>query len=91
MGLGAAQISLGAQISSGLPNARAQQEKSLNQSLSDTILTKLSCMSQDDPANKGNKRGRITFATSGPNTRSTQVCVCARACVGGWVGGWVGG
>ena len=29
----------------------------------------------DDPFNKGNSKGRITFATSGPNTRSTQVFV----------------
>jgi cyclophilin family peptidyl-prolyl cis-trans isomerase len=28
---------------------------------------------KDDPSNKSNKRGRITFATSGPNSRSTQV------------------
>mmetsp|Transcript_41774 Transcript_41774/g.65249 ORF Transcript_41774/g.65249 Transcript_41774/m.65249 type:complete len:251 (-) Transcript_41774:939-1691(-) len=29
----------------------------------------------DDPKYKSNTRGRITFATSGPNTRSTQVFV----------------
>jgi hypothetical protein len=29
---------------------------------------------KDDPSNKSNKRGRITFATSGTDSRSTQVC-----------------
>jgi hypothetical protein len=28
---------------------------------------------KDDPSNKSNKRGRITFATSGTDSRSTQV------------------
>jgi cyclophilin family peptidyl-prolyl cis-trans isomerase len=30
---------------------------------------------KDDPAKKSNKRGRVVFATSGPDTRSTQVFV----------------
>ncbi|HSN98448.1 MAG TPA: peptidylprolyl isomerase [Candidatus Nanopelagicales bacterium] len=30
---------------------------------------------QDDPASKSNKRGYITFATAGPNTRTTQVFI----------------
>ena len=30
---------------------------------------------QDDPASQSNARGMVTFATSGPNTRTTQVFV----------------
>ena len=30
---------------------------------------------KDDPARQSNKRGFITFATSGPNTRSTQIFI----------------
>jgi len=30
---------------------------------------------QDDPVRKSNKRGHITYATAGPNTRTTQVFI----------------
>jgi peptidyl-prolyl cis-trans isomerase A (cyclophilin A) len=30
---------------------------------------------KDDPANQSNKRGYITFATAGPNTRTTQLFI----------------
>lgn len=30
---------------------------------------------RDDPLKEGNKRGRITFANAGPNTRSTQLFI----------------
>jgi len=30
---------------------------------------------KDDPTNKSNKRGRLTFATAGPDTRTTQIFI----------------
>src|SRR5262249_8398902 len=33
---------------------------------------------KDDPVTQTNKRGALTFATAGPNTRTTQVCINLR-------------
>jgi peptidyl-prolyl cis-trans isomerase A (cyclophilin A) len=35
----------------------------------------MSARIQDDPAKEGNKRGNITFAKGGPNSRTTQVFI----------------